>query len=441
MKSGCRPELARRKGPRALARGAPFNRVGSFFLKKSVCMRLEKQGESNVNIVFFNLNRFDYERGCEKQLYSMAKSLLKMGNSIYFVGESYFYLNLRPRLENMVYRLFGARNRHDLNKKPASVFAEKAISLESLDLGFHLFFSKKRTKIMKILRQARLIYVKNEFIDTAYLYFLLGPKMFSEKVIIGVHTAIFGYDDDSLHSRVHNFLYFSFLYRNFLKTSRLIHVPVASYSKLLNQAFCLEPRKIIHLPYIIEAPEAAEFCAGKGPFRLLFAGRLTAQKGVDYLELIIRSFSVKPFFKRMEFVIAGCGELDYMAVKLSASFDNVKFVGFVKEMEPYYRDTDIVIIPSRWETVSYIALESQLRGIPVIAFDIPGPADIVFDSVTGFIVNKGDVEAFCRRIEYLFDLKEKSPQEFSAMKNNARQKSLAKFSLDTSAGLKSLFYR
>ena len=56
---------------------------------------------------------------------------------------------------------------------------------------------------------------------------------------------------------------------------------------------------------------------------------------------------------------------------------DLKYIGYVSEMEKFYAGIDCFIIPSWWEPFGLTALEAQAAGVPVIASDIPGLTEVV----------------------------------------------------------------
>jgi glycosyltransferase involved in cell wall biosynthesis len=68
-----------------------------------------------------------------------------------------------------------------------------------------------------------------------------------------------------------------------------------------------------------------------------------------------------------------------------------------------YSAGDVLLMPSRQETVGLTALEAQACGVPVVAFHACGLAEIVRHGRTGLIVNDGDVDAFRQAVEHLLD--------------------------------------
>jgi len=67
----------------------------------------------------------------------------------------------------------------------------------------------------------------------------------------------------------------------------------------------------------------------------------------------------------------------------------VKYYGHIenKFIPNILSKQDLMIAPSRWETLPFSILEAQAMGVPVVAFNIPGPSDIIKNKVTGFLVD------------------------------------------------------
>ena len=143
---------------------------------------------------------------------------------------------------------------------------------------------------------------------------------------------------------------------------------------------------------------------------------------------LIKVLAKNDEFKDMDFLIAGNGDMDKIPKKLSQEYNNVKFLGFVNNTNELYKDIDLSIILSRWETVSYIALESHSKSIPVVSFDIPGPRDIVENGITGKLVPLGDIQAFKDSVLKLFYIWKNDQVSFYKMRKNAYNRIKEKFS-------------
>jgi len=76
-----------------------------------------------------------------------------------------------------------------------------------------------------------------------------------------------------------------------------------------------------------------------------------------------------------------------------------------------YACADLVLMPSRQEAFGQIASEAQSCGIPVVAFRIGGPIDIIEHKVTGWLANPYDLQDFAHGIEWI--LNHPNPSELS----------------------------
>src|ERR1039458_8862953 len=56
-------------------------------------------------------------------------------------------------------------------------------------------------------------------------------------------------------------------------------------------------------------------------------------------------------------------------------------------------DSSVSVIPSRAEAFGFVALESMAVGLPVIASNTGGLAEVIRDGVDGFLVPPGDAQA------------------------------------------------
>lgn len=137
------------------------------------------------------------------------------------------------------------------------------------------------------------------------------------------------------------------------------------------------------------------------PFKILFVSRLIKQKGISYLEKIAKGLNK---YKEFEIHVYGEYESEHsdsiskQEYENLISLSNVTFHGFVKEIEEVYADYQILICCSLREGVPRVILEASATGLPVVAFNVPGVREGVFDNVNGFLVNPFDTEKFIDRI-------------------------------------------
>jgi len=61
----------------------------------------------------------------------------------------------------------------------------------------------------------------------------------------------------------------------------------------------------------------------------------------------------------------------------------------------------VMLLPSLWEGHPLAVIEAMQLGLPVVASDVPGTAEIVVDGETGYLVPSTDVAAYATRIQAL----------------------------------------
>jgi glycosyltransferase involved in cell wall biosynthesis len=74
-----------------------------------------------------------------------------------------------------------------------------------------------------------------------------------------------------------------------------------------------------------------------------------------------------------------------MLEEYKAEYPSVEFVGAKRgvELGDYYRQADVFVFPSRWETFGLVMIEAMACGTPVAAYPCQGPLDVVDEGVTG----------------------------------------------------------
>nr|WP_305908401.1 glycosyltransferase [Methylomarinum sp. Ch1-1]MDP4521230.1 glycosyltransferase [Methylomarinum sp. Ch1-1] len=89
------------------------------------------------------------------------------------------------------------------------------------------------------------------------------------------------------------------------------------------------------------------------------------------------------------------------------------------------RNLDIFVLPSQAEGISNTILEAMASGLPVIATNVGGNAELVNDGVTGSLVEKEDYRAMAASIaDYSND-----PEKRRLHGHQGHQRVLRKFSI------------
>jgi glycosyltransferase involved in cell wall biosynthesis/predicted metal-dependent phosphoesterase TrpH len=120
-----------------------------------------------------------------------------------------------------------------------------------------------------------------------------------------------------------------------------------------------------------------------GEINVLYAGRLTSEKGV---ELLADAFeAARRQDPRLHLVLAGGGpEEDALRGRLGS---NATFLGWLggDELPRAYASADAFMFASTTDTFGQVILEAQASGLPVAAVDVGGPASLISDGETGML--------------------------------------------------------
>lgn len=128
-------------------------------------------------------------------------------------------------------------------------------------------------------------------------------------------------------------------------------------------------------------------------FVILYVGRLFSRKRpLDVVDLHKRFFN----FGCVHTVMVGRGEMEKEIKKVAESIPNFHAVGFKTqdETKSFYHASDVLFVPSTFETWGLVVNEAMASGIPAIVTENCGVAnDLVIPNETGFVFKEGDLAA------------------------------------------------
>jgi glycosyltransferase involved in cell wall biosynthesis len=93
-------------------------------------------------------------------------------------------------------------------------------------------------------------------------------------------------------------------------------------------------------------------------------------------------------------------EVEELAYELGIAAHTL-FVGYQRDVAPYYGLFDVLLLPSGNEGTPVVAIEALAAGTPVVATRVGGVPDVVEHGTDGFLVPVGDVEALAASLERL----------------------------------------
>ncbi len=124
---------------------------------------------------------------------------------------------------------------------------------------------------------------------------------------------------------------------------------------------------------------------------ILFVGQITPEKGVDILIDVVIELAKE---RDVRLSIVGNGTHMKRWMRQTRNNPEINWVGFVsgqQEVAKYYANSDIVVLPTRWEEAfSYIPLESLASGTAIAASRVGGNMEAIQDGVSGFLFKQGN---------------------------------------------------
>jgi len=167
----------------------------------------------------------------------------------------------------------------------------------------------------------------------------------------------------------------------------------------------------------------------KDRFVMLCASRFADDKGHRYLINSVKRLTEltdRPF----TLVLAGDGplleETRAQVQELGLTEDQVRFIGFRKDIKNLYKGSDLYINSSRHEALSFLIIEAMAAGLPVIATDMGGNSDIVNDEAgCGLLVTYDDPESMAQAMRRMME----EPGLLERSREGARRTILEKFEI------------
>ena len=152
------------------------------------------------------------------------------------------------------------------------------------------------------------------------------------------------------------------------------------------------------IPNIVHLNEEGKFsdCHSKS---VIFVGRFSMQKDIATLIKIWKIVNEKyPDWKLH--IYGGYGELyEELHTIIETSNLNIYVHEPTLDIFKEYINSSILLLTSIYEPFGLVIPEAMSCGLPIVSFDCPyGPADIITDSVDGFLIPNRDIELFAEKV-------------------------------------------
>ncbi len=137
-------------------------------------------------------------------------------------------------------------------------------------------------------------------------------------------------------------------------------------------------------------------------FRFLYLGQVEEHKGVRYLIDAFKEFSLS-FPNLVKLHVVGDGSLFEEIKKNTINESDILMFGRVgrENLPDIFRDVDMTIVPSLcYENSPTVVFESFAFGVPVLASDIEGIAELIEEGENGMTFSSGSVEGLISKMKW-----------------------------------------
>lgn len=178
-------------------------------------------------------------------------------------------------------------------------------------------------------------------------------------------------------------------------------------------------KKLFYLP---RGVDISRFQPGERPsiFRAIFSGALIERKGIHHLLEAWHRLNLRD----AELWLIGSVHDEAKPHLKKFWRDNIRVLGFQRDLENYLNQGSVYVFPSRLEGSAKTIYEAAACGLPMITTREAG--DVVRDGVEGIIVRPGDVDAIAAALEHLYQ----HPEIAASMGAAARQRVVESFTWD-----------
>ena len=187
-----------------------------------------------------------------------------------------------------------------------------------------------------------------------------------------------------------------------------------SVARHAEQAWGLPPSRLhvvrnplsIPTPKLPRAEARAHLGLSEAEPVIVFLGRLEPQKGVTYLLQALALLADRQLHTHV--YIVGEGSLkaelqrEAAALGLSAS-GKLHFTGLSNEPGLYLSAGDMLVLPSLFEGLGNVIAEAFAFGLPVVASNLEGPAEIISQGQTGLLAPAADPRALADALQSLLN--------------------------------------
>lgn len=196
------------------------------------------------------------------------------------------------------------------------------------------------------------------------------------------------------------------MYRVALQKAKVVFFENEENAQTFLDRHILKPQKIRVLPGaginleeypLVPYPE-------NDRFHFLYLGRIMEEKGVRELGTAMRRLFKEQGRRVVLDVVGFCEEDMQEQINKMVEAGSMIFHDFQSNPNPYFEQTDCVVLPSHHEGMSNVLLEAAATGRPVITSDIHGCQETVDQGKTGLLCHVGDADSLYEQMLHMTQL-------------------------------------
>ncbi len=136
---------------------------------------------------------------------------------------------------------------------------------------------------------------------------------------------------------------------------------------------------------------------------MTYTGRIANEKN---LEMLVDAWRELSDHDGCHLLFVGDGPLRARLERMNLPRTIFTGYRYGEELAKIYASSDLFVFPSLSETFGNVVLEAMASGLPVVAYNVQGPKDIVRESHTGLLVNDITAEALASAIREMVNNRE-----------------------------------
>ena len=239
---------------------------------------------------------------------------------------------------------------------------------------------------------------ENDIVHAHNIPSALAMKNVSGKKILTLH-GIYSQQITNLHGKI-----YSSISKNYEDKALRWADVITAVSKETCDYYSKNGFDVLHVPNAINLDDFPKKAIKKFEKQVIFAGRLSKEKGIDVL-----LDTAKRLSPEYNLLILGTGPEEEKVRNISNSKTNVHYLGYQSKQNTIslIRGSDLLIQPSIMEGISSTLLEAMGCETCIIASNVGGNQELIENNKTGVLVEPNNTEELVEKISYLLMENEK----------------------------------